>query len=310
MISVIMSVYNEKLEWLQVAVESICKQTYKEFEFLIIIDNPNLPDALKDYLLQAQEDDSRIKIIYNEYNLGLAASLNRGLMYAKGAYIARMDADDISMPERFEHELKYLEEQELDLVATNKINIDEKGKIIAKDPYIIKNPNKSILYGNMIIHSSVLVKKDVMIAMKGYREFVNTEDFDLWIRMSEKGYKLGILNEYLLQYRLRSNSASIGRQLEQFYIQEYILYLSKERKKNGTDSFSIDNMKLFLQKKKITDKKKRKFSIANNYIQKALDEFRNRKYGMCGVHIVCAFVKYPKLVERIVSNFFLNKMYA
>ena len=100
-ISVILSAYNEEERWFRKAVESILNQSFKEFELILILDNPNnelLDKIIKEY----KEKDSRIIYIKNEKNLGLVESLNRGIKASSGLYIARMDADDIAKPTRIE----------------------------------------------------------------------------------------------------------------------------------------------------------------------------------------------------------------
>ncbi len=102
-----MSTYNETVEELKKAIDSILTQTFKNFEFIIILDNPQNYEhkkVINEYLSK----DKRIIFLINESNIGLAASLNEGIENAKGDYIARMDADDISMPNRLEKEYNYL----------------------------------------------------------------------------------------------------------------------------------------------------------------------------------------------------------
>ena len=106
-ISVIMSVYNEPLDWVQESIDSILQQTFGNFEFIIINDNPNNKE-LFDFLITNKIKDNRIIIINNDENIGLTKSLNKGLERAKGEYIARMDADDISLPERLEKQINFL----------------------------------------------------------------------------------------------------------------------------------------------------------------------------------------------------------
>ena len=176
MISVIMSVYNEKLEWLSKAVESILNQTYKDFEYIIIIDNPNLDKSAMDYLENKATNDARIRIHRNEKNIGLMNSLNVGIKLAKGEIIARMDADDISLPDRFERELKFMQQNNFDLVSGNRIDIDENGKEIGRAIHVMDNPQKHLPYTNFIVHPSVMVRTDVMRELGGYRGFYNSED--------------------------------------------------------------------------------------------------------------------------------------
>ena len=308
MISVILSLFNEKKIWIEQAIESILNQTYSDFEFIIVIDNPDLSNDIKEYLLTTAANDKRIKIIYNEKNIGLAKSLNKGIDISIGKYIARMDADDISLPDRLEKELLFMEKTNSDLVSAYKINIDENGNYLFKDCIMNRNINKTLKYTNIIVHPLVLVKSEVIKKMGGYRELVNSEDLDLWLRMVEQGYKISILNEYLLKYRLRSNSASIERQLEQYYISKYINKLSKERKKmNGDDSFSVKNMNIYLDHKNFSERKKKKFYLSNIEIKKSLDYFMSNKYLKFSVHIIKAFIFSPSYTIEKIFNQISNK---
>lgn len=303
MVSVLMSVFNEKLLWIKESVESILNQTYTDFEFIIIVDNPRINDEISEFLKKKAREDKRIRLVWNKKNLGLAESLNKGIELASGEYIARMDADDISEKNRLESELKFIRETGYDLVSANKINIDEKDNILSVDLPITRNPNKVLQFSNIIIHPLVFAKTEVLRKMEGYRNLVNSEDFDLWLRMIDKGYKLGILNEYLLKYRIRSNSASVERQLEQFYINKYIIKLKKERKKGGNDSFSIEQQKQYIDKKNITHIKKKRFAHANKNIEKALVEINNGRYCKSLIYIIFGMYFFPNLVFNKIYNY-------
>ena len=102
LISVVMSVYNEKIEWIKDSVKSILGQSYTNIEFIIVIDNPGLDREVKEYLENTAKTDGRVVLLQNKENVGLAKSLNRGIAAANGAYIARMDADDISEKNRLD----------------------------------------------------------------------------------------------------------------------------------------------------------------------------------------------------------------
>ena len=101
MVSVIMSVYNEPAEWIMLAIDSVLHQTYRDVEFIIVCDNPD-NDSICNLLSNYMDNDTRIVLILNKTNIGLTRSLNVALHKCKGKYIARMDADDISFPNRFE----------------------------------------------------------------------------------------------------------------------------------------------------------------------------------------------------------------
>ena len=126
-ISVIMSVYNEKERELKAAINSILGQTYQNLEFIIILDNPlnkELQIVIEDYA----ERDSRIRFFINTQNMGLVRSLNKALKYVTGSFIARMDADDISLKSRLEDQLNYLIKNNADFVFAGIEYIDEDDK--------------------------------------------------------------------------------------------------------------------------------------------------------------------------------------
>lgn len=304
MISIIMSVYNERVQWVREATESMLNQTFRDFEFIIVIDNPNLPEDIAAYLKQAAQQDDRIRLLPNEKNVGLAQSLNNGIAAARGEFIARMDSDDISDIHRLEKEMAFLQKTGCDMVSSNKINIDEEGQHISQDPPIEKDPNISMPFGNPIIHSSVLMRTDAVRKLNGYRLMVNSEDYDLWMRWLDAGYTIGILDEPLLLYRLRANSASIGRQLEQFYVTRYIAALHKQRKKNnGKDSFSKQEETAYLKKCRLTEPRKRRFAKANRYVETALKDMQQGKKLGCAGNMLKASVCFPRLGYTVASNF-------
>ena len=123
-----MSVYNGE-KYLREAIESILNQTFTDFEFLIV--NDGSTDSSLEIILSYP--DERIRVIRNDRNIGLTKSLNKALQQAKGEYIARQDADDISLQNRFEEQLIYLEKHpEVALLGTSAYKIDERGEILAK----------------------------------------------------------------------------------------------------------------------------------------------------------------------------------
>ncbi len=257
LISVIMSTYNEREDWLRSSIESILNQTWKNIEFVIVNDNPNnltIRHILSEYVGR----DKRIRLVQNKTNLGLACSMNLAWKEARGKYIARMDADDISMEKRLEGEMNYLLNNNLDMVASNRICISEQGEIIGSLGIIPSGigVEKLLPYGDMIVHPSVLMKREVLIKLDGYRELVPVEDYDLWLRMLTASYRIGILNEPLIQYRIRENGISMTNRYRQFIMNKYAKRLFKERKKyGGKDSFSEENKNRYLSSKENLRKK-------------------------------------------------------
>ena len=248
LVSVVMSIYNEPVTYIDQAVNSILNQTYSNIEFIIIVDNPEYSEAIK-YIYERIKEDSRIKLILNDSNIGLASSLNAGIGIAKGSFIARMDADDISFEKRLEEELKYLHINNLDVVACAVQKIDGQGNINGKIHPPVITPDeicKYLEYKNPIVHPTVIIKTDVIRVIGGYRKFDACQDYDLWTRLATSGYKIGQLDEVLLSFRRHEKSVTATRRFNQVVNEMYIQSLFHERKINGgIDSFSEKNLCAF-----------------------------------------------------------------
>jgi len=217
-ISVIMSIYNEPEEYLRRSIESILNQTFKDFEFIIILDNPKNEIArniIEEYSLK----DERIISVKNEENIGLTKSLNKGLSIAKGEFIARMDADDISHPKRFEKQVNFLNKNnEYELCGTKAYFIDENGKILKNMSLTINNNltsydeiKQNIVKYNPFIHPSLMFKKRILNKIGLYDEnFKLAQDYDFLLRVCSK-YKCCILPEKLIYYRVNKKGLSISK---------------------------------------------------------------------------------------------------
>ena len=205
MISVLMSVYKEPIDWLKQSIDSILNQTFTDFEFIIVCDNPQYEKGigiLKEYATK----DSRIVLLFNKENIGLTKSLNKGLAIAKGQYIARMDADDISSPERFERQYHYLEDHpDVIVLGTNIKYIGKKLPIKGNDS--IKFDDDAIkaqmLFVNCIAHSSVFIRNSVLKAHSIFYDenYRQSQDYRLWEILIPYG-KFSVLPEKLLKYRV------------------------------------------------------------------------------------------------------------
>ncbi len=182
-VSVVMPVYNNE-KYLRIAIASILNQTFKDFEFIVI--NDGSTDGTREIL--ESYNDSRIVLIHQE-NIGLTKSLNKGIALAKGEYIARQDADDISMPERLEKQIEFLESHNnLALIGTAVKIIDGRGAYIhtRKYPCDYSSIQKIIKQDNLFCHGSVIFKRQSFFEVGGYREiFFTTQDYDLWLRFVE-----------------------------------------------------------------------------------------------------------------------------
>lgn len=205
-VTVILPVYNGN-QHLKKAVKSIQKQSYKNWELLII------NDGSKDNTLETCQKivncDKRIKLINNPKNLGLVKSLNIGIKLAKGKYIARQDADDISLPNRIEKQVKFLDNhQEYGLVCSIFMVVKKDGSVIKItalpiNDYEIK---LSMLFFNPITHGAVMLRKQVLEDFHLHYEEndLHCEDYGLWIKMSAHT-KFKILTEPLYQWTISKN---------------------------------------------------------------------------------------------------------
>jgi glycosyltransferase involved in cell wall biosynthesis len=236
-ISVVMSVYNEPLEWLQRSIDSILSQTFEAFEFIIINDNPQRRE-IKDILKGYSNRDGRIRIIENCENLGLAESLNKGIRQAQGKYIARMDADDISLPERFELQHEFLERhKDVFLVGTSAQIMDRNG--LLREKAIMHSGHKDIvndiLTGKLAFyHSTIMFRNEGFL----YRDKLNNvEDYDLYLNLLLKGKKFSNIKEVGLYYRMSGQGISMTKKRRQVILGKLAMKFYYENLQNGCDSY-------------------------------------------------------------------------
>lgn len=219
-ISVLMSAYNETPAVLTKAVNSILVQSLSDFELIIMNDNPDNAE-LEDVLSVFPQNDPRVKVIRNSNNFGLAKSLNRGIDICVGHYICRMDADDISEPNRLEVQLDYLEANELDLIGSSMLVINEDGDklyFVGNLPQSSQAVARALRYNNCVPHPTWFGKKDVFDMY--YRQVPLCEDYDFLIRAVLAGFRLGNVNKELVQYRMSQGSLSRTHLYKQFLYQK------------------------------------------------------------------------------------------
>jgi len=205
LVSVVLSVYNGE-QYLAEAIESILNQSYTNFE-LILVDDGSTDSSLE---IIKSYDDKRIILISRE-NRGLIASLNEGILKAKGKYIARMDADDISLSTRFEEQVAFLEQNpKVGLCGTAIIGFSEEKDgavwILAHKSETIKT---QMLFSSSIAHPTVMMRHELILKYQLFYDenFKHAEDFELWTRFANVT-ELANLKIPLLKYRVLKNSAS------------------------------------------------------------------------------------------------------
>jgi glycosyltransferase involved in cell wall biosynthesis/radical SAM superfamily enzyme YgiQ (UPF0313 family) len=243
-ISVVMSVYNGE-KHLQSAVQSVLAQNFLNYEFIIVDDASS--DATPEILKACS--DPRITIIRNNKNLGLTASLNVGIRAASGKYIARMDADDLSVPYRFAQQFDFLETNpSIAVVGSSYYTINEEGavagiiNVLAKPADIKRELPRQNWFG----HGSVMMRKSCVEEIGGYDErFVYAQDYDLFLRLSER-YDLANMTTPLYYWRESSKGISSRKKEDQKHFAEMARSAAAARRNritgNGSDTVSQTNL--------------------------------------------------------------------
>ncbi|HDR7894654.1 MULTISPECIES: glycosyltransferase family 2 protein [Bacillus] len=202
-VSIIMGVYNTPdEEMLSLAVNSIINQTYSNWEFIICDDGST--DNTWDILCKLATQDSRIVLIKNEKNMGLAATLNNCINVSNGEYIARQDADDYSEVNRFEKQVEFLESNLEYSIVGSRANVFDDKKIWSVRGKEGRVENRDFLFGTPFLHPTVMMRKADLVKCEGYkvsRETLRTEDYDLFMRMYAAGMRGYNLSECLFYYR-------------------------------------------------------------------------------------------------------------
>ncbi len=281
-LSVILPVYNAE-DFLHDSIQSILNQTFVDFELIII------NDGSKDKSLEIINSfrDPRI-VVVNQLNKGLAKSLNVGLELSKGRYIARMDADDIALPSKFEKQIKYLKHHpHVKLLGTAVELIDEKGQSLCIDtPFVGSDFLKKYMQkiGNPFKHPTVIFDKSIALKCGGFNELIGKyfEDYFLWNRIA-KEYDVENLDEALLKYRITPGSIMGSIKSKEF--SEFILNILRkdeftegdrdrmlEIKQREHGSMGDGDNKLLKYQARIKIIKKKKTNILFNFLLVVLGE--------------------------------------
>jgi glycosyltransferase involved in cell wall biosynthesis len=235
-ISVVMSVYNGE-KHLRESINSILNQSYKDFEFIIINDGSN--DGSLEILLEYQARDPRITIV-NQNNIGLTRSLNKGIKLATSEYIARQDADDISLPTRLEKQLNYMvNHPEVAVIGCLGDVFNINGILrTSRDPrYSREGIKRHLASKNLFMHGSAMMRKSHLAKVGFYREFfLHSQDYDLWLRLSQY-FDIDILPEHLYKYRVTPDAISVSRWPIQKQYADIARKLHAERLAAGNDSY-------------------------------------------------------------------------
>lgn len=308
-VSVIMSVYNGE-KYLRKAVDSILDQTFPDFELIII--NDGSTDGTKEIL--ESYTDHRIHLIHQE-NIGLTKSLNKALKLARGVYIARQDADDISDLERLNCEVNYLNQnQNIGLLGSHVAFIDKKGREISvwKTPETHDQIKKGLLKGNCFCHGSVMFRKECLNTVGFYREkFRYAQDYDYWMRISEH-FKTANIGMVLYKNRRTTDTISRKKLSEQLNYHLLAQQLMKERTIKGNDSLECidteDVMSELIKRYKMSKSEINKFK-SNIFLRKFFESLESKDLtGAMNFWLKSMILEPQKwktrlLIEKLLNNF-------
>ncbi len=240
-VTVIMPVHNGE-GYVRGAAESILGQSYRNLEFLII--NDGSTDGTQRILDNYK--DSRIKVIDHGRREGLTRALNKGIQIASGEYIARQDADDVSTRDRLEKQVNFLEGNKKVALLGTAINvIDGKDDNLGDVEYPTSHSDiqQTLKKYNCFCHGSVMFRGQWVSELGGYRDFFETaQDYDLWLRLSEK-YEVANLRDRLYKYRFNSSSLTFKRILNQTRMANLAIKLSYSRDNGLSESIIMNEMR-------------------------------------------------------------------
>lgn len=229
-----MCVYNDE-KFVGTAIESILCQSFTDFEFIIVDDGST--DGTGSVLAGYEAQDQRIRV-FTQANAGTTAAANFGLSVARGDYVARLDSDDLSYPDRLKIEVDYLDANpQVALVGGGSDIIDVDGTVIGARNIRVDSPSSTLMHRCIYQQSDVMFRRNVVVGLGGYREkFRNAQDYDLWLRISEVA-GIAKLNVPLGQWRLNGGGYTLSRAGEQRAEVETIKAFARQRRTNGRDGY-------------------------------------------------------------------------
>ncbi|MCL2312733.1 MAG: glycosyltransferase [Firmicutes bacterium] len=321
LISVLMPAYNAE-KYIGEAITSVLNQTFTDFELVVI--NDGSTDNTEEIILSFK--DERIRYVINESNLKLIATLNKGIDLALGKYIARIDADDICLLNRFEKQIAFFEKHpDYVLCGSWAHLINSQGEMTGRVKYIdTHNLLKiSLLFTVPLIHPSVMAKTDILKQFKYSASALHTEDFDLWLRIVNAGYKIANIPEYLIKYRWHDTNISVENEAFQTekkfeLLKPYIeSFIGREILKEAFDLHQLSFRLYHLGRKKevsnidLQNEKKwleflsRRNKEINKYHQDDFDAFLWSRWLVCCI----AMRKFLSVFTIRLAWFKLNVIY-
>lgn len=300
------------MPFLPMALDSIINQTYTNLEIICVNDGSSdrTPLVLEEYA----KKDKRIRVIHNETNLKLIGTLNKAIALAKGEYIARMDADDISHVERIEKLFNVLIDKNVDIVSCNRRYIDMQGNHIYKGFLRAFTPSEISFSSYMftpIGHALIVAKKQIFItfpyAVADYA--LHTEDYEIWTRMVRNGVKFYNHNEVLYSVRISQNS--VTRKYEATQRKNFLLCAKIHQEKLLNEKLKQDIVAISVNRVEYAERLKIKAGIrlVNKLFKAYVDEFNPNSEDVKTFKYIVITQKTDILIQTIRKVKFFKKVY-
>lgn len=293
-VSVILPAYREPVPVFQQAVDSILRQSFKDFELLLVLDDPNNQE-LKSAIEAYRVSDCRVKVLYNDRNLGLVGTLNRAIENSTGRYICRMDADDVSDLNRIEMQLAFVKAHDLDLVGGFMYVIDESGQplyLIDSVPLSSDGIANGLRWNNCVPHPTWFGKRCVF--EQGYRSVPLAEDYDFLIRAVLSGYKLGNVDRPVLSYRKTAQSISRSNLFKQMLVQKALV--KSYRLERAVDPIEVSN----LVERQYSESKAIRYTKADALFNSALINLKSKHVASAVFILIKILFISPEYASKMV----------
>jgi glycosyltransferase involved in cell wall biosynthesis len=296
MISVVMPAYNAS-KFIAPAIDSILNQTFQEFELIIVDDGStdNTLEIVKSYL----ERDDRVQLIQSNHG-GLSIACNLGISNSKYSWIARMDADDIALPQRFEKQINAARANPKVVAwGTYVHHMNSKGDVLSVNPL---GPTSEEIFYNLrerghvahLHHPTVLLKKEIVLKAGGYNsEFEPAEDFELFDRLANQGLLLAI-PEPLLLYRVHSQSVSMQRFYHQKLLQRCVVARHRARLAGNRELSISEFLEEYKKQPLVPGLKRYLHTLGQFYYRKAGLFACEQKYLQAGLHLSISAALNPR----------------
>lgn len=236
LVSVIINAYNVE-PYLRECLDSVLGQTLDDLEVVFV--NDGSTDATGAIAETYARRDARVRVVHNERNLGIPATINRALALSRGEFVAKADADDVSMPTRFEKQVAYLRAHpEVVMVGSSWVWIDQEGRVLG--PQQLRASNRQLAQQMrkrcVLVHTGVMVRGE-LVRRIGYREFFrSSEDYDLFLRLCDHG-EIAVLPEVLVKQRLTPHGVTVRRFREEEQFARYARRFARQRRRRGADDY-------------------------------------------------------------------------